>query len=213
MLAIISIGYEVLSFFGLPPYPDSPWAKTVALAILVAAFARVLYEKEMKIRELSDPQINFSVSYKDTLQRDGDFHAILNRIIVTNNSHITVTDCRLLIESWTFPVIGLSADSPLAIKDEGRGARSASINRGDSKQFDIFITYLEWNTAKPRATIIGSPNCPQIPIEGSYTLVVRLTGREFQARKYRLLFLVSDNFLNITRLDEQVSDTEWSRIQ
>jgi hypothetical protein len=204
--AIISGLYEVAAFFGIPPYADSPIAKTVAFLVFAGALLRIISTQHNEIVALRDPLVQFQVAPTETLQKDANFHGILHRIAVKNTSEITVTDCRLLIENWTFVTTGLSADSPMQVKDEKE--RQTTINRDDTKQFDLFITQLEWTTDKPQFTVIGAANLPTLPAEGGYTVIVRLTGREFSARRYKVLLLAREHSVKITRLDELTPDTQ-----
>jgi hypothetical protein len=198
--ALISATFEVASFFGLPPYSFGPVPKLVAFLLFGGALLKIIGAQSKEINALRDPLVEFQVTATETVQKDASFHGILHRIAVRNKSQITVTDCRLLIESWTFMTTGLSADSPMAVKDEKES--QTSINRDDTKQFDLFITHLEWTTDKPQNTNIGSANYPSLPAEGGYSVVVRLTGKEFIAKRYRVLLLAREHSVKITRLDE-----------
>lgn len=203
--AVITGLYDVASFFGLPPFAHGPVAQTAALLIFALSLVRIITTQHKELIALRDPIIRFSLSATETTQNDQQLRAVHRRIRVKNDSAVAATSCELAIESWTFSTSGLNPDTPLHVKDAPDNVRRTDINRQDTKQFDLFITRLDWNTAQVEVTFVGAPNCPTVTTnsqEEGHSMVLRLTGSNFKVRRYKVLLLIGNQNVKITRLDE-----------
>lgn len=205
--AIISGIYEVLSFFGLPPYSYSPIAKTVAFLIFAIALLRIMAVQHKELETLRNPDIDFILEPTHTLQRDDPgWHAIHVRIAIKNTSEAIAKACRLVIESWTFSALGLNADTALTVKDEPDPRTDIPAN--DTKQFNLFVTVLLKGTDVVEKTLICAPNWPTLSsVSGGYQMILRLTGDNLDTRRYKLLLVVdSQRNVKVTRLDKLDSE-------
>lgn len=204
MFALISGGYEVAAFFGLPPYADSPYTKTVAFLVFAGALLRIITTQSRELDLLRKPNIEIHLEPKGTKQFDQSGSDGMHwRIAVTNKSELhSIKDCRLVIESWTLSVPSLNSDTALIIKDEP--ATASEIHPLDTKQFNVFTTWLYKDTGKPAFTTIWAPNNPRVASEsGGYAMTFRLTGQNIHTRRYRALLLMDNQKqLSITRVDE-----------
>ena len=170
-------------------------------------FGQSFYALLKENRSLRDRPILFTARSTKTVQRDPKMHAIYRRIAITNDSREVAKDCELAIASWTFNVDGLSANTPLVVKDTNN-QRATNINRQDTKEFDLFITRLMWGTDLPELIAVGAPNYPQIKAptvkdilyDGPTRhaeIVCRLTGSNFNRRQFKAVLLLAGNDIEI----------------
>jgi hypothetical protein len=200
VVAVMGLGHA-LEWWNPKP---SHYAIVIVAGFVLSAFHVWRFERVAK-EKLIHPVFDFLVEPKRTPQKDPSQHAIYHRIAVTNVSPpVVACKCRLLIESWSFSCDSLSSDTPLDIKDEHPRKIETDINQGDTKQFDLFITRLVWDTNDPEFTVVCAPNYPVInngPGAGK-EILLRLTGENFSPQRFRVLVIVEGKQVRITRIDK-----------
>jgi len=205
--AVISALYEVAGFFGLPPYADSPIARTVAFLIFAGALLRIIYAQNKELESFYHPEFDLTVEGLDKLQRDSlislvSADAVYWRIVVANNSEILLKKCRVVLESWTFSSVGLNADTALTVKDEV--SAETDIPGKDRKQFNFLINVLNKGTNTIAAIRVQVPNLTFVssPV-GPYSAILRINGNNMDTRRYKAMLLIDPNQgIRITRVIE-----------
>lgn len=152
------------------------------------------------------PKFDLRVTGIGTLQRDSQlspisWDAVYWRIAIQNESPITLNQCEVILESWTFTSIGLNSDTALTLKDQTGSA--IDIPGKDRKQFNFLFNILHSGTQNLAEIRVHVPNITTVSSPpGGYSAVLRIIGGNMDTRRYNALLLIDAQGIRITTVDE-----------
>jgi hypothetical protein len=107
--------------------------------------------------------------------------------VVANDSDVMAVNCELAVENTSLALTGFTCNSALPVKD-GNGARRANIHQRSTLHFDLFVTFLVFNTDVPQFTKMCTSTWPDLPISGESqeTIDLRLAGDNISTRRFQI---------------------------
>lgn len=204
---MVSSLFEIGSFFGGIAPIWTPLPQVLAFLILMVSLVKVIVTQRKELDALYHPKFDLKVEEEYKLQRDsivipGSWDAGYWRIAITNNSNVTLKQCRVMLESWTFESMSLNRDTPLIVKDEN--VLGTDISGKDRKQFNFLINKLRTGTDILDLMKVQAPNLTNISsAPGGYSAMLRVTADNMDTRRYMVLLLIDAIGIRITKVTPQ----------